>query len=391
MTLLARYPSFELRAGASAGTMRLVPREHEEPGCAARALAEIARAHACIDHPDVPRVRAHDPTGVTFESDATVDLAFCVARAEELGVRIPYARGVAFFVAFAQVLARAHDARSDAWPRGHFLGGVSLESVRVRPDGRLHVLGFGHNFVLRRADGALAAPPGAHVDLRPPSPSSDIFAALSLGRSIAPIIELPPRLSRVFRGERGGDVGRLGELLDWGMQKILARGPKERGPSVEEAMAVYHLVWRILGVSPDPVGFRETLVELMGAPSGAGVELDGDRVVLGSGRVVELATRGAARRMLLALAEAARRGGALDSEQLFAAGWPGQRLDEATRARRVRVELSRLRSLGLREALVHDEAGFSLRLRGAPTEAAGGDPSARRPRARARETGGLRD
>jgi hypothetical protein len=130
-------------------------------------------------------------------------------------------------------------------------------------------------------------------------------------------------------------------------------------------MHVYRLAWRVLGVSPDIDGFRALLARtsVTDAPEDDHVILDGDRVVLPSGRAIDLATRGAARRMLHALAAATSAGAGLSTDELFAAGWPGQRPDAETRSRRVRVELSRLRALGLRHAIANGEAGVTLRSR----------------------------
>ncbi|MBI2394116.1 MAG: helix-turn-helix domain-containing protein [Deltaproteobacteria bacterium] len=358
MTALARYPSFDLHVGDAPGTLRLMARAGVD---ASRALDEIARAHASLSHPAIAPVTACDASSVTFASEAHMDLESCIARAEEHGDRVPYAQAIAFVETLASVLSRAHSIRSEARPFGYFLGGISLRSFRVRPDGRFEVFGFGHNFVVRRADGTPVFDPGVRIDERPPSATSDLSAALGLIRSLTPIVAMPPRLARLIQGERLEEP--LAEILDWAMHKILSRGPKERSPTVDEAMAVYRVLWRLLGVTPDHEGLHANLRRYATVPPSEGIALDGDRVLLGSGRVVELATRGAARRMLLALAEATRDGRALSTDELFAAGWPGQRLDGATRSRRVRVELSRLRSLGLRDAILHGDLGFTLRLR----------------------------
>jgi predicted ATPase len=76
----------------------------------------------------------------------------------------------------------------------------------------------------------------------------------------------------------------------------------------------------------------------------------------------DLTTRPPLRNMLGALADARLRapGEALAADALFAAGWPGERIQRGAMHNRVRVALSTLRKLGLAAALVRSEGGWLL-------------------------------
>jgi tetratricopeptide (TPR) repeat protein len=80
------------------------------------------------------------------------------------------------------------------------------------------------------------------------------------------------------------------------------------------------------------------------------------------GERISLATRRPLARVLEQLAEARGNapGRALAWEDLLAAGWPGEKVIASAGAHRVRVALSSLRKLGLRELLRTTEAGYAL-------------------------------
>lgn len=80
------------------------------------------------------------------------------------------------------------------------------------------------------------------------------------------------------------------------------------------------------------------------------------------GERVDLARRGAVRRMLAALVEArlARPGVTLDRDALSNAGWPDERILVEAAATRVRVGVATLRKLGLRDLIVTRDDGYLL-------------------------------
>ncbi len=83
---------------------------------------------------------------------------------------------------------------------------------------------------------------------------------------------------------------------------------------------------------------------------------------LGDAQRVDMKRRGAARRILLALAEAREAGlvGFTSRDELVAAGWPGESLPRQTASNRLHVTLSSLRKLGLEAVLVRSDRGYRL-------------------------------
>ena len=53
-------------------------------------------------------------------------------------------------------------------------------------------------------------------------------------------------------------------------------------------------------------------------------------------------------------------GTALPVCELIAAGWPGERMKHRSGVRRVYTEIGRMRDLGLRDVLLHDDDGYFL-------------------------------
>jgi ATP/maltotriose-dependent transcriptional regulator MalT len=84
---------------------------------------------------------------------------------------------------------------------------------------------------------------------------------------------------------------------------------------------------------------------------------------VGEHPIVVCERRPVMRRILLALAEAwtVRTGTSLSKEELRRAGWPGERMREASAQRRLEVMISRMRQLGLRDVLETTELGYRLR------------------------------
>jgi predicted ATPase len=80
------------------------------------------------------------------------------------------------------------------------------------------------------------------------------------------------------------------------------------------------------------------------------------------GAHVDLSSRPPLRRIVAALADARERspGKALPIAALFAAGWPGERIQRAAMHNRVRVALTTLRKLGLASALARAAEGYLL-------------------------------
>jgi len=80
----------------------------------------------------------------------------------------------------------------------------------------------------------------------------------------------------------------------------------------------------------------------------------GERVSLHNRKPIRLLVRALARQRIQ------RPGVSLTSDELLEAGWPGERVIPEAGAHRVRVAISTLRKLGLREVLLTDDAGYLL-------------------------------
>ena len=81
---------------------------------------------------------------------------------------------------------------------------------------------------------------------------------------------------------------------------------------------------------------------------------------LPDGQVVDLSRRGVLWRLVSGLAEARREQPPrpLDVHELVAVGWPGEAPTGESGINRVKVSLSTLRKLGLRDVLVRRDGGY---------------------------------
>jgi hypothetical protein len=84
---------------------------------------------------------------------------------------------------------------------------------------------------------------------------------------------------------------------------------------------------------------------------------------LPTGQRLELPRQRALRLILVALVRErlAHPGAALPCESLLALGWPGERVTPASGSVRVRVAVSKLRALGLRELIASRDDGYLVR------------------------------
>jgi hypothetical protein len=89
---------------------------------------------------------------------------------------------------------------------------------------------------------------------------------------------------------------------------------------------------------------------------------DGSMFETPSGERGDLSRRESARRILLALVR--RRleapGSPLTARELIEAGWPGERIAEGAAKNRLHVTLAKLREMGLRDVLLHCDAGHFI-------------------------------
>lgn len=156
-------------------------------------------------------------------------------------------------------------------------------------------------------------------------------------------------------GDRDGEI----EAREGLVHVALARGDRRRArAALEEAEEVARLV--------DDVASRSRVAALSASVRDESrsvlvITRDG-RACSFDGRPVELARRGALRRVLVALAAHRASGAAraLDVSAMLAAGWPGERMRPESGAARVYMTVRRLRALGLGPALRTGDDGYYL-------------------------------
>jgi hypothetical protein len=155
--------------------------------------------------------------------------------------------------------------------------------------------------------------------------------------------------------------------------RVLAGSPRSR-PTIDASLAQMRKAWRMLGMEPDVVGFREWAAaaiaaepnRLPDAPRQSRTRQillghDGEWLETPNGMRHSLGRRRPLRRLLLALARAHAAGApALSVDDLLEAGWPGERPLPEAGSNRVWVAISTLRKLGLGESLQRWDGGYRL-------------------------------
>jgi hypothetical protein len=281
---------------------------------------------------------------------------------------VPYVEAMAVVDVLARALEQAHAA-------GFTLGALTWANVLVGRDGRVSLIGFGHNVVAYNERGySLGTPLFQAPEVGaggPPTPSGDLYAFVAMQRALLPYLELPPELVRAFAAPAGPDDDSIEGLVAWSSQRIVT-GPPERRPSVSEARRRDAREWELLGLRPDHAAVQARLAKLLAdeeSPVGT-MEASGDQLVIGKDAEWVRAPSGERhviarlplRRLLLRLARERqdRPGQRLDVDTLLESGWPGEQPIREAGLNRVYVAISLLRKLGLREALQRNAEGYRL-------------------------------
>jgi predicted ATPase len=181
----------------------------------------------------------------------------------------------------------------------------------------------------------------------PPGPADAATVPVAVADLVAGHVELA--LAR--RAAREGDAEAAERLRAQVAARLDASAAAPGADARRERRLLARALGRSEGATPAAPGPRRLLVGERGRWF---VPPSGERVDLGRQRSLRL--------VLLALSRH-RRGGApggLDADALLASGWPGERIKGPAGGARVRVALSRLRALGLRDLLVRDDEGYAL-------------------------------
>lgn len=340
-----------------------------DPPAAREALLKLADAHSRIAHPAVPRTSAVDlgpAPSVELDVPAVAGGFEVVALLARAGVKIPYAAGDAFVVGVREALQAAHGTRG-----GPFcLGRLSIGNVLFDSSGHASVLGFGANVITDdehgRADPRVRYFEAAErLGQGPPSPMTDYVALLQLARSVLTHVALPGPLARIVEGRPRPTERALLEALRWVEARVIHEAPGMRA-ALPEALHAAQRIRRFLGVTLDREGFARTVAERLASPDEA---LDGAVVVVAAdGAWIERSGQPrrrvgpAQRRLLCALFDRHALGDAtaLSTWELLELGWPGEQPTYEVGMNRVHATLSRLRRLGLDDAIERWDDGYRL-------------------------------
>lgn len=339
------------------------------------ALDEVARVHALLDHPRIPRlVERADHEGVPFVElacDATVDGPELLRMLGDARIKVPYGQGDAIFTIVRESMQAAHRITDPRSGRPICLGQLSHANLLFSPSGWMWVVGFGFNFPVLKETGTTEgfAPVFQAPEVlagEPTSPVADYVAVLLAARSLTSFCDIGEITQRILRASISPNNMELYDTVRYFESRFIAEPPALR-PTIEEGVQKSVRLREILGTSIDVEGLARTVADLLEerAP-----EEEAGRVTLASdGAHIELpsGTRhnlGRAHKQIVRLLlqvhkkTPERR---LDVWELLEAGWPGEDPIPEAGANRVYVAIARLRQLGLREAIEQSDGGYRLK------------------------------
>jgi hypothetical protein len=270
----------------------------------------------------------------------------------------------------------AHRVIDPATGRAVCLGRLSLGNLLFSRRGRLSVVGFGHNFPIALENGA---PDGTGAVYQAPeiatgatpTPGADYVAVLLASRALLTFADVATITVRLFdRGALDPTNFELLRLVRYFDTEWITQMPWAR-PPIEDGLRASARLREILGTRVDVEGLAQRVAEILaehlpaidatGPTSGDGVLLrvarDGSWVDTPGGQRRLGAAHG---RLLLALVEAHERGDVLDVWALLERGWPGEEPLPEAGTNRVYVALTRLRALGLRDAIERAGGGWRI-------------------------------
>jgi hypothetical protein len=337
----------------------------------AATLTRIVETHAALDHPHIAKLRVVERSVrlvVRAGSDEARSLVeILAAHAAEERPKLRYAAACALTLGLLDALQTAHGGREGSGPSPVYLGSFSAEDIVIEPDGDFAVFGFGGDAPRNARTGSARVVPPAVAAGASPRQIDDIHACAVVMRSLLHRVDVPGPIARVFARSGGPAERALGALFERG-ERLLFGFTATRSMNVAaECEGLLRRFWALVGVEPDARSLHAALADSWRAAEGAGrvrwlVFEPGEAIVrLSSGDEISLASRPALARIAEQLIVAHERGrGPVATEQLVAAGWPGERILPAAASNRLHVALSTLRRLGLGDLVVRDAGGYAI-------------------------------
>ncbi len=354
------------------------------------ALARIERAHAVVDHPCIARpIERGEEGGVAFlelAADAVVDGSEVLRLLADSGQKLSYNHGDTIFTTLRETLEVAHRATAATTGGPLCLGQLSFGNFLFSRDGRMWIVGLGHNFPIftetDRLEGLTPVWQAWEVHAgQPPTPSSDYVAVLLGARSLATFCELAEITQRVLQAATSPRNVELYETVRW-FETSFIHLPPDRRPSIGEGIAKSQRLREILGMRIDRDGMRARIAQLLAHAEGetesnpsehetVTVASDGRWLAVGNGARAKLGRANGLLIRALVAEHQERPGHALSVWELLDAGWPDDDPIPEAGANRVYVAIARLRQLGLRHSIERDADGYRIRP-GAPIRVASG-------------------
>jgi hypothetical protein len=362
------------RDAASGERLLVVAVEHEgDPERARRLADEVARLHEVLRHPRIPpldhRGAAAGTEYVALRSNAIVDMEALLQVALARGIRLSAGAAAAFLFAVTDTLRAAHASVDPQSGLPICLGAASAAYLVVSERGQLQLVGWGYPTTTAARQISMREAPTPFLAWEAelgatPTPNGDLDALGRLFHSMLGAVEMPDELFAAARGADGpGRQQALVELVVELEPIAHAQDPERR--SWDGYLAIVRRILELVEVTPGDDALEAELASAC-REWRRGVDLhvarDGRAFTPPSGSTTDLGRRPSLRRMLAALV--ARRaeapGEPLTADALFEAGWPGDRVGVESGRNRVRVAVSTLRAMGLRDVLVSRDDGYLI-------------------------------
>ncbi|WP_437312505.1 hypothetical protein [Sorangium sp. So ce385] len=353
--------------------MVIVPDPAVSAARASSVFAEIERVHALLDHPLIPKVAARGVADGTpyieLACDAVIDGVDLTSLLNDAGWRLPPKSAAGLIASLREAMRAAHAVTDPKHGRPVCIGRVSCADVLFSREGRFYLVGYGRDAPLERAGGQeidrvleFQAPEVAAGG--EPTPAGDELALSLLARSLRHAVQ------GSAASARGADRN-LRAMAPEPLERRAPFAPAHARRCADEADLRHHLA--PCSGAPDPEGFASLVASLLaGRPLPLAAEAPPacpPTLVLGcevrwiAAKDGEKHTLGhALSRIVTALVDRHDEApdASLSLQDLFEAGWPGERPVAGAGANRVYVALTQLRRMGLREVIERNEHGYRL-------------------------------